>query len=169
MFKEGNLELRALEPEDLELVLQLENDTELWRWGNSNVPYSRYTIRQYIEQNVNDIYADGQLRLVVSVNGQAAGLVDLINFDARNQRAEVGIVLLPSYRNKGYGLAALRLLDEYVRDFLHLRQLYAFVSVENESATALFLAAGYKKASRLCDWLAKGDAYVDALLFTFLF
>jgi len=169
MLRNHEIILRALEPEDLDLVFQLENDSDLWKWGTTNVPYSRYTIRQYIEQNTNDIYSDGQLRLVVSVDGQAAGLVDMINFDARNQRAEVGIVLLPAYRGKGYGFSSLQLLHEYAKDFLHLHQLYAFVSTENELAVSLFNAVGYKKTSRLSDWLTKGDAYVDAILFTFLF
>ena len=168
MLKDGDLELRAMEPEDLELLLALENDSTLWQWGGSNVPYSRYILRQYLEQNQNDIYADGQVRMVIAVDGKAAGLVDLVNFDARNARAEVGIVLLPSFRRMGYAHRSLSLLSEYAFRFLRLRQLYAFVSVCNSDALQLFTSAGYEKTSCLRDWLAREDAYVDAALFVLL-
>ena len=51
----GNIRLRAPEPEDLELLYKMENDTTLWSVGNSTQPYSRYTLRNYIEQTRNDL------------------------------------------------------------------------------------------------------------------
>ena len=36
--------LRAIEPEDLDLLYQIENNQQLWHVGATNVPYSRYTI-----------------------------------------------------------------------------------------------------------------------------
>ena len=65
MFAADNIRLRALEPEDLEWLYSVENDEELWQWGSSNVPYSRYTLKTYIAESRHDIYADGQLRLVI--------------------------------------------------------------------------------------------------------
>ena len=61
MFAADNIRLRALEPEDLEWLYSVENDEELWQWGSSNVPYSRYTLKTYIAESRHDIYADGQL------------------------------------------------------------------------------------------------------------
>ena len=56
--------LRALEPEDLDLLYQIENEDEVWNVGSSNVPYSRYTLLNYIANASNDIYVDGQVRLI---------------------------------------------------------------------------------------------------------
>ena len=36
---DGCLRLRALEPQDLEIVYQIENDSDLWGCSNTNVPY----------------------------------------------------------------------------------------------------------------------------------
>ena len=92
--------LRAAEPEDLDLMYLVENDTALWTVGSSNVPYSRYALRQFIEQTSNDINSDGQVRLVIALNENrnAIGFVDLQNYDVRHRRAEVGIVLLPEWQ-----------------------------------------------------------------------
>lgn len=40
--------LRAIEPEDLDLLYGIENDTDLWNVGVTSVPYSRYTLYEYI-------------------------------------------------------------------------------------------------------------------------
>ena len=34
----ANVVLRAMEPEDLDLLYQIENDTKLWNIGLTNVP-----------------------------------------------------------------------------------------------------------------------------------
>ena len=51
--------LRAMEPEDLDFLYNIENDRELWNVGNTNVPYSRYVLHDYIANATNDIYSDG--------------------------------------------------------------------------------------------------------------
>ena len=57
--------LRAMEPEDLDFLYNIENDRELWNVGNTNVPYSRYVLHDYIANATNDIYSDGQVRMIV--------------------------------------------------------------------------------------------------------
>lgn len=147
------LRLRALEPEDLELVFAIENDRDLWRWGASNVPVSRYTVRQYLSSQQNDIYLDGQLRQVVTCEDCPVGIVDLCNFEPRHQRAEVGIVVLPGYHRRGIATEALCQLRDYASSHLHLRSLYAYVAADNEPALRLFRSAGYTEAARLERWL----------------
>lgn len=158
--------LRALEPEDLELIYQIENDMALWPWSEANVPLSRYTVRQYLQQQQGDIYQDGQLRLVIEQMGKAAGIIDLTNFSPQHLRAEVGIVLLQTMRRQGLGNTALRLLHNYVSEHLRLSCLYAFIASDNEAAKALFRSAGYQEQARLPKWVQGKE---DALLFQYIF
>ena len=65
MTKTPEIRLRAIEPEDLDLLYQIENNKELWNVGISNVPYSRYTLHNYIATASNDIYVDRQVRMMV--------------------------------------------------------------------------------------------------------
>lgn len=170
-FEGGDIRLRALEPEDLDWLYALENNDALWEWGCSNVPYSRYALKNYIAMSKNDIYTDGQLRLVVvSKEGDAVlGCVDLVDFSPRHLRAEIGIMLYPEYRGRGYGLQVLRLLSSYARQHLFLHQLYALVSQNNEQARRLFLKAGFSQEAVLKDWLRdKNGDYTDANMFSLL-
>ena len=59
--------LRAIEPEDLDLLYLIENDTKLWHVGATNVPYSRYTLHDYIATSSDDNYADRQVRLKIEI------------------------------------------------------------------------------------------------------
>ena len=91
------IRLRALEPSDVDVLMRLENDEELWENGIVTGPFSRFQLERYIAENTNDIYVDGQLRLVIEhCSGSVAGVIDLCTFDARHSRAEVGIVVLIS-------------------------------------------------------------------------
>ena len=45
--------LRAIEPEDLDLLYRIENDNELWAVGVTNVPYSRYVLHSYLSNTVS--------------------------------------------------------------------------------------------------------------------
>ena len=41
--------LRAVEPEDLDIMYEMENDPSMWDISSFTVPYSRFVLKQYIE------------------------------------------------------------------------------------------------------------------------
>lgn len=153
-----------MEPEDLDLLYQIENDKNLWGVGATNVPYSRYVLHDYVANSSGDIYTDKQVRLMVDCQQQTIGIVDLINFSPKHCRAEVGMVLMPSYRGKGLGEMILRELAQYAKTVLHLHQLYAVIGVDNAPAIHLFEKIGYSAGRVLTDWLFDGTHYQDAVL-----
>lgn len=156
--------LRALEPEDLELLYRIENDTTLWDCSTTNVPYSRYVLHQYIASACNDIYADGEVRMIVeNLDGNVVGVADLTNFSPRHQRAEVGVVILAQERRNGYAYATLCQLKSHARNVLHLHQLYACVGIHNKASYHLFEKAGFLPNAQLKDWLFVDGGYCDAV------
>lgn len=158
--------LRAVEPEDLEVMYEMENDPEMWDISNFVEPYSRHLLREYIKQNRNDVFADKQLRLMVELreNATVAGTIDLDNFEPRHQRAGVGIAIRRAYRGQGIAREAVELLVDYANRFLRLHQLYAYIPVENEVSRRLFRAAGFREVAILDDWIWKEDRYVSVIL-----
>ena len=159
------IKLRAIEPEDLDLLYEIENDTRLWNVGTTNVPYSRYTLRDYIATSSDDAYADRQVRMIIEDhNGETVGIADLVNFSPSHLRAETGIVILDAERRKGYATEALEELCRYARQVLHMHQLYGVVASNNEAALALYEKAGFQTQNRLKDWLCDGRKYTDAVL-----
>jgi len=62
------ISLRAPEPEDLDLLYLWENNTEVWQISGTLVPFSRYVLKQYLENAGKDIYEMKQLRLIIQLN-----------------------------------------------------------------------------------------------------
>ena len=154
MLKSDKLKLRAVEPEDLDLMYLIENDTELWPFGQASVPFSHFALKQYIAECSNDFFHDRQLRLVIeTADGNSVGFVDLQNYEPLHHRAEVGIVVVPEQQRKGLATEALRLLAGYVSTHLGIHQLYALVPKGNVASIALFRKCGYKETATLEDWL----------------
>lgn len=166
LLENNILRLRAPEPEDLDLLYAWENDTTIWQNGATLVPFSRYSIKQYLIDYKQDIYTDRQLRLIVTFRktNEPIGTVDLYDFDPFHRRAGIGILIDNKHRHQGYGLLALSLLEEYVFQFLKLRQLYAVIPEKNSSSIRLFSKAGYQQAGQLKEWLSSGDSFSNALI-----
>lgn len=169
------IKLRSLEPDDVALMYELENDTRQWGQSITVQPYSHSVIQQFITNNSSDIYKDQQLRLVIDlINAKqeatqpdytSIGFVDLVDFSPRHLRAEVGIGLLSQYHNQGLATQALTLLHQYAADILLLHQLYAYVSPDNTAAIHLFTKTGYQCIGKLQDWVKTKQKYAPISIF----
>ena len=155
-------QLRAPEPEDLDFMYRLENDPSLWTVSNTTGPYSRYSLKQYILQQKNDLFLDNQLRLMIeNPCHEVVGIIDLFNFEAFHRRAEVGIAIAPEYRRQGIGQLSLQLLEQYCFKYLGIHQLYAYIYVENEASLGLFARCGFQECALLKQWMRVDDRYLD--------
>ena len=157
--------LRAMEPEDIEYLYYMENDTSIWNVGVTNVPYSRYLLAEYIKSSSGDIYTDKQVRLMVeNESGKLIGMVDLVNFSPAHLRAELGIVIQEAYRRQGYATAVLREIIAYGKKVVRLHQIYAIVPATNEKCVRMLEQVGFQKSMELKDWLQEGKSYLPAYL-----
>lgn len=164
-LKDELISLRSPEPEDLELMYAMENDTTLWSVGNATLPYSRYTLRQYLEKSCQNLFAERQARFVIELaGGETAGMIDLADFDPLNSRAEVCIGLLGRHRGKGIATRALALLCDYALKKLHINQLFAFIPEWNEESLRLFEKNGFKKSALLKEWQRTEKGFNDVFL-----
>ena len=166
MLKGDKIYFRALEPTDLEQLLSWENQTENWRLSDTMVPFSKHLMLQYI-QSAQDIYALKQVRLMI-VDREAdrvVGAVDLFDFEPLHQRAGVGILIDPVARKRGFGLAALQLLEQYAINHIGIRNLYCSIHADNKSSINLFNNAGYQKVGERKSWFNVAGNWVDELLF----
>ncbi|MFY7729859.1 MAG: GNAT family N-acetyltransferase [Flavobacterium sp.] len=164
----NNIYLRALEPEDLEFVYRIENNEALWEVSYTQTPYSRFLIRQYLENAHQDIYEAKQLRLAICRRGSftALGLIDLFEYDPANARAGVGIIIADENdRGNGLGAEALGLVIKYAFNTLHLHQLYANIDTGNIASTALFTNFGFTLIGIKQQWNRRGNLWKDEALY----
>lgn len=167
LLKNKDIVLRAVEPEDLEILYRWENSTVLWYHGNTLAPYSKLVLRQYINDSLEmDIYQSKQLRLMIDLVEEKVtiGTIDLYDIDAHNRRAGIGILIDDDYRRRGFAKQALELMSNYAFDFLYLHQIYAYIAQSNTNSISLFEKAGYQSVGILKDWLQRGAEFEDVYL-----
>jgi diamine N-acetyltransferase len=166
ILHEDDLILRAPELSDLQLLYAIENDAEMWPEGCATGPYSRRQLEQFILHATNDVFADGQLRLMMvdTATGEVVGMIDLIDFNPRHSRAEVGVMVLPEYRQKRWASRALRLLARHCFGFLGIHQLYAYIAEDNTPCRALFAACGFRECANLHQWVRADYGFKDVVM-----
>ena len=160
--------LRALEPEDLDLIFKIENDEDLWELSTTLTPFSKFLLKHYLKNAHKDIYEAKQLRLVVckAATDEALGMIDLFDFDPRNHRAGLGILIFSKVeRGKGYGAEALKLITKYAIKRLELHQLYANILEENAPSIKLFEKQGFERVGLKKDWTRVGGSFKNEYLY----
>jgi len=168
MHLKGQLiSLRAVEPTDLEILYQWENNTEVWHLSDTLAPFSKQVIKEYIENAKHDIYVTKQLRLMISkAKDKPIGCIDLFDFDPTNQRAGIGILIAEEqHRGKGYAAEALQLLCNYCFSILHLHQLHCNINAVNTVSINLFTKSGFVQTGNKKEWNRTQSGYVDELFF----
>ena len=163
LLRNATLNLRALEPEDLEKLYKWENDSTLWSMGSTLSPYSRHILKEYIANSTKDIYEQRQLRLMIVLNetDEAIGTIDLYDFDPHNCRAGVGVLLDSGFQGRGYAASALELLTVYAFSFIKMHQLYAMIPETNRPSLKLFKKNGFEESGLLKEWNTGAHNYIN--------
>ncbi len=161
------VELRPVEPEDLDALLKWENDPKNWELSGTLIPFSRGLMKRYIESAHLSIYQNGQQRFIIQLKNtkEAIGTIDLFDFDPFQKRAGIGILIgNPIHRAKGFAAASLELLISYCFHHLDMHQLFCNILTENKNSLKLFEKAGFQITGCKKEWVRRGDVFYDEYL-----
>ena len=137
------IRLRALEPDDVQVLYKWENDTEVWKVSNTIVPFSKYMLLQFI-----------------------ANQFDL---DPYNCRAGVGILIYDKRdQGQGYASQALSSLIRYGFQVLGLNQLYCDIPSHNIRSLALFKSKGFTVVGLKKEWTRTTSDWQDEYMLQLL-
>lgn len=167
-MKYDKIRLRALEPEDLELLYAWENNDSYWLISNTVAPFSKYTLKRYMENSHKSIYETGQLRLMIDIyeEKKTIGTIDIFDFDPFHKRAGIGILVADeAERRRGYASMALKCLTAYCFNTLLLHQLYCNILANNSESIDLFKKIGFTQAGIKKEWVKVADGYLDEYMF----
>ena len=170
ILKGKRLLLRAVEPSDIDLLYQWENDPLIWKVSNTITPYSRFQIEEYVMNVQNDIYSSRQLRLMIvghstEIEGKAVGAIDLFDFEPFHLRAGIGILVREEFRRNGYASETLELLIQYAFKILNLKQLYSNIAPINTSSISLFEKFGFERCGIKKDWIRSGNGWMEEWMY----
>jgi diamine N-acetyltransferase len=167
-MKSEKIKLRALEPEDLELLYEWENNDSYWVISNTVAPFSKYILKRYLENSHKSIFETGQLRMMIELvpEKKTIGTIDLFDFDPFHLRAGIGILIADDEeRRKGYASIALKQLIQYCFTTLQLHQLYCNILSNNSESIDLFTKQGFLLSGTRKEWVRTVDGYLDEHMF----
>ncbi len=169
-LKDDLISLRALEPDDIDLLYEWENSEENWKVSQTIAPFSKHILALYIRDADKDIYETKQLRMMImTLAGKTIGAVDLFDLDPLNLRVGVGILIHGQEdRSKGYATSALNLMVRYCFEKLGLHQIYANILTDNEVSMKLFTKAGFQLTGTKKEWIRDGGIWKDEHLLQLL-
>ena len=161
-----HINLRALEPEDLDFLFKIENNESFWEVSHTQTPFSKFILKQYLENAHLDIYEAKQLRLIIedSLNKKQVGMIDIFDYNPQHKRAGVGILIDLEEQQKGFASEALALLIKYSFSFLGIHQLYANITIDNAKSIHLFTKHQFQQVGIKKDWLLSQGDYKDEIL-----
>lgn len=168
ILENENIKLRALEPQDLDFIYEIENNTDIWNISNTQTPYSKFLIKQYLKNAHQDIYSAKQLRLVIETkeDSKNVGLIDLFEYDPKNKRVGLGLLITNiGNRNKGIGSQAVELLIKYVFEFLQVHQIFINIDTSNSASIKLFNNFGFELIGIKKDWNFYDNSFHDEAIY----
>lgn len=128
--------VRALAPDDADVVFAWQQDPETRRFARTPAPPSRSEHEVWIARA---LVALDRLSMVTTYDGAPAGLLRL-DRKPGSPAFEVSILIASGFHRRGIAGAALKL----ARRLLPVAELHAFVLPGNQPSHALFKAAGYR-------------------------
>jgi diamine N-acetyltransferase len=166
-LKGEHIILRALEPEDLDFLYQIENNESFWEISHTQTPFSKYILKQYLENAHLDIYESKQLRFLIEEKStkKQVGMIDLFDFNPQHKRAGIGILIHPDFERKGFASETLSILINYSFSHLQLHQLYANITSSNSKSLALFKKHKFEEVGVKKDWILSEGKFKDEVLF----
>lgn len=166
-----NIRLRAIEKRDIKSMYVWDNDRSLWGVTGYNTPFSMDALASLAESSMRgeSIYQSGQIRLIIDVDEVAVGCVDLFEFEPRDRRIGVGILVYDNaLRGQGIATQALNLTMEYCGKILNVENIWAYIPLDNCASLGLFEKCGFSKSGTLRRWRLYDGVYGDVAVYQHL-
>lgn len=96
------------------------------------------------------------------------GAVAFFNYNPLNRSAELGLLIDPEERRKGYGKEAIQLLCRYLFRFRGLNKVHAQTVDFNEAALELLETLGFKRDGSLRDHYFYDGEFHNAAIYSLL-
>ena len=153
MYYGEMVKLRALEMEDLDLILKNWNNLELRQFLATAWPMSKNAERKWLERaTIMDPWRDGGIVLAVEdkKTNEFLGTVSFFDISKQHQKAEFGIAIHnPENYGKGYGTDTTRVMLWVAFHILGLNTIFLVTLESNKRAQRAYEKAGFKHAGVL--------------------
>ena len=159
--------LRAIKPDDNQMLLDLINDPETEQMiGGMSQPIS---MEDQMKWFAAQVHSPSVLRCIVACkeNDAPLGTIVLSEIDHKNGTAHIHIKMSKNEaRGKGYGTDALQTMVSYAFSELRLNCIFANILSYNVASKRLFEKCGFKQEGVLRQRIYKLGQFNDVLVYS---
>lgn len=170
MYEGILVRLRAYEKNEMKLVKELINRSEIKKYLSPGVPFP-YTLEDEMKfyENIsanNDTYT---FAIEVKETSEYIGGCGINAVDWKNSTATVGIFIgKDDYLSKGYGTDAMKVLVNFIFNEMNINKVKLEVYSFNIRAIKCYEKIGFKKEGCLRKEIFRSGKYHDILLYGML-
>jgi RimJ/RimL family protein N-acetyltransferase len=166
MIRGTSVQLRPLDPSDLEACLRWVNDPEVTRTLAARYPYSRLREQEWLEATARSDPGTGQLTFAIeTLEGRHIGSCGIHRVEWENRVCEIGIMIgEKDCWNRGYGTDAVRTLVRFAFREMNLHRVELNVFDFNPRAQACYRKCGFVEEGRKRQAFYRDGAYHDIII-----
>jgi RimJ/RimL family protein N-acetyltransferase len=166
MFKGKKITLRAMEKEDIPTYAKWMNDPEFI--GEFFVPVIRPVAT--FEKNFGEGPPDSAIYIIDTKDGQPAGWIAhfMTKFGGYMSTKEIGYMLDPQHRRKGYCSEAVAILLDYLFLDKDWQRIQAVIVEENIGSKRVLEKNGFRKEGNLRKIIFSLGRYWDCSIYSIL-
>jgi diamine N-acetyltransferase len=152
------MRIRPLERKDLPNIHALDNHHQTMSFWFKEPYESLDELTSLYDKHIHD---DTERRFVIDMNGEFAGIVELVNINFLHRTTEIQIIIAPSFRGKGLAEEAMLYGIHYAFDILNIHKVYLYVDVENAPAVHIYKKLGFVEEGHLRKQFFTNGEYHD--------
>lgn len=160
MDKKVEMKIRALERKDLLYIHKLHNTRNtmaLW----FREPYE--SVDELENLYTKHIHDDSERRFVIDINGEFAGIIELITIDYIHRNTEIQIIIRKDFQGKCLAQSAMKKGIDYAFNILNMYKVYLFVDSENSVAIHIYKKLGFQQEGILRKQFFANGKYHDSI------
>lgn len=154
------MKIRPLERNDLPFIHQLDNHkSTMALWFEE--PYE--SIDELTSLYDKHIHDNTERRFVIDLDGEFAGIIELVEIDYIHRTTEIQIIVRQGYQGRGLAKQAIRKGLDYAFNMLNMHKVYLYVDVDNKVGIHIYEGVGFVKEGLMRQQFYANGAYHDSL------
>lgn len=169
-LQSDTLFLRQLRESDVQEVFELKSDAEAMKHDPRPLATTRQYAMDHIHKVNKGIKNNKSISWAVTLKGEdkLIGLIGYVRIQPQNFRAEIGYVLHPDFRRKGFMTEALKLVLDYGFNVLKLNSVIAVIDASNNPSEQLLIKHQFVKEAHLKENIFFGGQFLDTVIYSLL-
>ena len=162
--------LRAVDDGDVEEVLALRSNPETMKYVPRPLAKTKEdayvhirTIKEKISNNSGINWA-----ITIKGNNQLIGIIGHYKLQPENYRAEIGYMLSPEYKSKGYATEAIKAVVAYGFEQMNLHSIEAIIDPANSASERVLQKCGFVKEAHFIENEWYNGKFWDSVVYSLL-